>query len=324
MRDINIFNNIKLIRSFTKYFVTLIMFWTFLFSPILIAESSVSSISEVQTKPDEKTIRIVMSAAFVSEEGVDVYSDIFNYLGNKLGRKVEFVSGFSYSTINKMLDTGMVDVGFVCGLPYTIKMDVSQPTIDLLLAPVMIDPKYNSKPIYYSYIIVHKNSKYKKFSDLKESHFVFNDEISNSGYNMPRAHLIDIGETTGFFSEISRSGSHEESIRLVALSKADVSAVDSLVYDYDVKNNPKYVKDTKIIKVLGPVGIPPIVVSTKTSLSVKNEMRKVLLQMNTNAIGKKILSKALVDRFVVVEDSNYDSIRKMNKKSIISKYRVIH
>lgn len=271
----------------------------------------------------ESPIRIVMSAAFVSEDGVDVYNDIFRYLGKKLNRKVEFVSGFSYDVINNMLDAGLVDVGFLCGLPYVIKKDTPEPSINLLLAPVMKDKKYQNKPIYYSYFIVNKNSKYKEFIDTKGSHFVFSDNISNSGYNMPRDHLINIGEINGYFGKLSRSGSHEESIRLVALGKADITAVDSLMYDYDVLNNSKYISQTRILKILGPSGIPPIVVSKNTPLALQKTIQKILVDMKNNSQGRTILDKALVDRFVIVNDSNYDDIREMKQKSINVGYEVI-
>ena len=283
------------------------------FSPLLIAKN-ITSLPEQEERSQSK-IRVVMAAAFVSESGIDVYDEIFNYLGEKLGKEVVFVSGFSYSTINSMLDAGMVDIGFICGLPYVLKHDKPQPSVELLVAPVMKDKKYNDKPVYYSYVIAHKDSKIDNFSDLKDKTFVFNDEISNSGYNMPRSHLISQNETSGFFSKVIRSGSHEESIRMVALGKADASAVDSLVYDYDLKNNVDYVERTKIIKRLGPVGIPPVVVSSKVPLSLRKKIRDFLVSMKNDLAGKAILEKALVDRFIIVDDSNYDGIRKMKKQA---------
>lgn len=306
-----------------KCFVVALLYLAalFCFPSLLMAGDTVESSG--QSDQNQSQIRIVMSAAFVSEAGVGIYDDISRYLGMKLERKVEFVSGFSYSTINSMLESGMADVGFICGLPYVMKRDKPQPSIDLLLAPVMKDAKYKDKPIYYSYVIVHKDSKVDSFSALRGSRFVFNDEISNSGYNMPRAHLISLGETSGFFGKITRSGSHEESIRMVALGKADVSAVDSLVYDYDLAKNPEYVKQTKILKTLGPAGIPPVVVSTKTPLSLRKNIRDILLEMKNDPAGRAILEKALVDRFVVVDDSNYDGIRKMRKQAQDSGYMVI-
>lgn len=268
-------------------------------------------------------VRVVMSAAFVSESGIGVYEEIFRYLANKLDSKVEFISGFSYSTINSMLESGMADIGFVCGLPYVMMKDKPNPRVDLLLAPVMKNGRYKDKPVYYSYIIVQKDSKFKDFSTLRGSTFVYNDEISNSGYNMPRAHLIRIGEVSGFFGKTIRSGSHEESIRMVAQGKADVTAVDSLVYDYERQKSPKYVQKTRIIKVLGPAGIPPVVISTRTPLPVRKKIRDILIGMKNDPAGKKILDKALLDRFAVVEESNYISIREMNKLAHKSGYLVI-
>lgn len=272
---------------------------------------------------DHKDIRVVMAAAFVSESGIGIYDEIFKYLAAKLNRKITFISGFSYSTINQMLDKGMVDVGFICGLPYVLKHDITHPAVQLIAAPVMADAKYDNKPQYFSYLITHKDNKAKKFTDTRGQRFVYNDEISNSGYNMPRAYMISLGETKGFFSKVIRSGSHEESIRLVATKEADVSAVDSLVYEYELKQNPEYVRNTKIIKVLGPAGIPPIVVSTKVSAEVKKEIQKALLNMQNDTAGKLILKKALIRRFMAVSDKNYDDIRKMKRAAENAGYLTI-
>lgn len=275
------------------------------------------------TPAKRSDIRIVMSAAFVSESGIGIYNDIANYLGSKLGRKVTFVSGFSYATINNMLKTGMADVGFICGLPYVLEHDKTRPSIKLLVAPVMKHPRYKNAPVYYSYVIVHKNSKIRHFSYLNGKTFVYNDEISNSGYNMPRAYMIGKGWTKGFFGQVLRSGSHEESIRMVATGKADASAVDSLVYDYDKIYNPRFVSNTRILKVLGPVGIPPIVISTRTPARLRNRILTILVNMEKDPEGRRILDKALVKRFVVVPDSNYNGIRKMQKMARDSGYQVI-
>lgn len=300
---------------------------TLLLFSVLLAFSHFLSAHEVASDNKHNSahsdIRIVMSAAFVSQAGIGVYQEIADYLAKKLHHGVSFVSGFSYSTINSMFDSGIADLGFVCGLPYILKHDVRQPNIELLLAPVMKDKKYKDKPVYFSYVIVRKDSKLNSIADLKGSTFVYNDEISNSGYNMPRAHLIDIGETAGFFAKVIRSGSHEESIRKVALGEADASAVDSLVYDYDVLNNPQYTKQTKVIKALGPAGIPPIVISTKIDPALRQSIREILLGMNKDPEGKVILDHALVDRFDTVDDSNYDGIRKMYQQALDSGFQEI-
>ena len=45
--------------------------------------------------------------------------------------------------------------------------------------------------------------------------------------------------------------------------------------------------------------------------------------MRLTLVRRGILEKALVDRFIVVDDSNYDDIRKMSQQAQDSGYQVI-
>jgi len=264
-------------------------------------------------KAEQLELRIGITAAFVSESGIYVYNDIANYLGNKLNRDVSFVTGLSYSTVNEMIDENIINIGFVCGLPYTMKRDVAEPKVELLVAPVMKASRYQDKPIYFSDIIVHKDSPFQIFEDLRGKVFVYSDEISNSGYNMPRAHLISLNETEGYFSKVLRSGSHEESIHMVASGLADISAVDSLVLDYDLSNNNPYATQVRIITSLGPAGIPPVIISNKLDKDLVEQIQTILVDMDNDEKGRVILDKAGVKRFEKVSDHLYDSIREMNE-----------
>ena len=254
-----------------------------------------------------------MSAAFVSEAGLPVYGRFVDYLAKTLDTECTLVSGFSYSAISAMLDAGAVDMGFICGLPYVLKRDTASPTVVLLAAPVMKAARYNDVSKYYAYVIVHKNSRCASFADLEGCTYAYNDKESNSGYNLPRARLIELGATHGFFAKLVRSGSHEESIRMVATGKADASSVDSLVFDYDLAKHSAYAREVKIIETLGPAGIPPVVASTKLPVIVRKRVRSALIGMKDDPMGRRILDDALIARFEAVDDSNYDDIRRMKK-----------
>lgn len=264
----------------------------------------------------QKIYRVAMTAAFVSENGIDVYQEIIDYLKRQSNYEFEFVTGFSYETVNAMFAEGDVDFGFVCGLPYTLLHDSEEiPPVKLIAAPIMKDPRYQERPIYYSEVIVHKDSAYKKFSDLKGSRYVYNEKISNSGYNLPRHYLLEINQTQGYFGKILRSGSHEESIRMVATGKADASSVDSLVLDYDKSFFPQYASQVRVIRSLGPSGIPPVVASSKVSEEIFKKIQNILIGMHLNLEGQAILEKTLIQRFGLVSDENYDSIRMMYQEA---------
>jgi phosphonate transport system substrate-binding protein len=270
-----------------------------------------------------RPIRVAMSAAFVSEKGTGVYDKIAHYLSDKTGQPCEFVTGLSYSTIDEMLKTGAVDVAFVCGLPYVLDQERPQPATELLVAPVMSAPRYQGKPKYYSDLIVRADSPVKTVQDLRGGRFVYNDELSNSGFNMPRFRLLELKETKGFFSQVLRSGSHEESIRMVAEGAADASYVDSLVLDYDRTKGVGHASKVRVVESLGPAGICPVVVSRRVPADLKAQLKRVLLGMHENADGRAILREALVDRFADVSDANYDDIRGMKREALAAGFPVI-
>ncbi len=269
-------------------------------------------------------VTIAMTAAFVSEKGMDVYGKISDYIHKKANLETNFLTGLSYSTVNAMVENGAADIAFVCGYPYILSHDGKEnPPMKLLAAPVMESELYEGKPIYYSYVIVNKDSPITKFSELKGKHWVYNDKTSNSGYNLPRYKLIQIGETKGFFGQVTKSGSHEESIRQVGEGKADVSAVDSLVLDYVLASGEDYAKKVKIIEKLGPAGIPPVVRSSSLSDEQAKKVQDALLHMHEDPEGQAILKQAYVKKFVVVDDALFDGVRKMHKAAVDANFMEI-
>ena len=265
-------------------------------------------------------VHVGLSAAFVSEQGVDVYERLVDYLSGRSGLRCKLVTGLSYNTLNDMLEEGALDIAFVCGLPYVLQQEADRPPTRLLAAPIMSAPQYQDAPKYFSYTVVQKDSQFDSFSSLRGCTYVYNDELSNSGYNLPRGKLIELGETEGFFSKVLRSGSHEESIRMVAEGKADASSVDSLVFDYEMSKHPEFATRLRIVETLGPSGICPVVASIELPEAAFQVLKSVLLDMNEDQEGIDILNAALVDRFVEVADANYEDIKEQLRKARAAGY----
>lgn len=256
--------------------------------------------------------RVAMSAAFVSERGVPVYGKIVDYLAEKSGVPLELVTGLAYTSINQMLEAGAVDYGFICGYPYILAHDQPAPKVELVAAPVPKDPRYLHKPVYFSDLVVRKDSPFKSIQDLRGRTYVYNEETSNSGYNMPRSYLVKLGLTNGFFGKVLRSGSHEASIRMVAQGLADASFVDSLVLDYDRAQGGGDAAKVRVIDSLGPVATVPFVVST-AALPTVAPLKARLLTMHEDPRGRQILDEAFLERFAEVSDADYDGLRAMKK-----------
>ncbi|MBI5829682.1 MAG: PhnD/SsuA/transferrin family substrate-binding protein, partial [Chloroflexi bacterium] len=58
-----------------------------------------------------------------------------------------------------------------------------------------------------------------------------------------------------------------------------------------------------------PFGIPPVVVGPGLRPQLKAELQSVLLAMDDDAEGRKGLEAIGVERFVLIDDSAYASVR---------------
>jgi phosphonate transport system substrate-binding protein len=242
------------------------------------------------------------------EEGYIYYKELLHYVAKRLVRKTNFIEKKSYQEVNTLLEKGEIDVAFVCGGPYV--EGHRKFGLELLVAP-----QVNGKTVYYSYIIVRKDSEINKFEDLKGRIFAFVDPLSNSGRLAPNFHIIEMGENPEkFFKECMYSYGHDKSIKAVALGIVDAAAVDSLIWHYLEKRGSKYARNTKIIKVLGPYGIPPVVVRPGLDRELKKKIKSMLLSMHKDKIGEPILKGMDIDRFVTISNLAYSSIRKIKKR----------
>lgn len=280
--------------------------------------------SGIASAAHDDEVKMFVTAAFVSESGLPVYREIADYVGTKICRRTALVHGASYTETDMLLERGIVHVGFVCGLPYVHSFMDGR--YSLLATPVSATRTgqipdattgYEKTPgKYYSYTIVHKDSKARSWHDLKGKRYAFNDVNSNSGYNMPRYKLVQLGAKSwrDWFSKVIVSGSHDESIRMVARGIVDASSVDSLVLDYDRLHGNPDARNVRIIEQLFPggAGAPPVVAANRIDPVLRKAIQDALLNMHKDPVGRKILAKALLARFDPPDDRNYDDIRRMD------------
>jgi phosphonate transport system substrate-binding protein len=124
-----------------------------------------------------------------------------------------------------------------------------------------------------------------------------------------------LGETPEtFFGRTFFTYSHDDAIRAVASGLADGAAVDSLVYQYAVDQDPWLGEQTKVLHRSPPFGIPPVVTSPLLRPQVRANLQNILLEMANDAAGREALHALDVDRFVLIEDSAYDSVRDLESQ----------
>lgn len=255
----------------------------------------------------EKHIRIAVGGMITPKEGVAYYRQFLEYVQEKLGTKVDYVDKNDYAKVNEMLRTKQLDAAFVCSGPYVDGH--KQFNLELLAAPEVY-----GETVYYSYIIVAKDSPLHSFSELRGRKFAFTDPLSNSGKLVPTYMLAKMKETPeSFFSRFIFTKTHDKAIKAVAQGIVDAAAVDSLIWEYLNRSNPEFTSKTRIIEKSPPYAIPPVVVNHDLDPELRKKLQQIFLTADADPKGRELLKKMMIDKFVLIDDSAYDSVREMKE-----------
>lgn len=238
---------------------------------------------------------------------------VAGYLSERLGLPVEFIDAPPWMERERMLDSGEAHAGWICGLPYVRRVSLPQPKIELLAAPVMRAARYRNRPVYFSDVLVHRDSPYRTFLDLHGASWAYNEPNSHSGYNLTRCQLAKMGLNGDFFKEVIAAGAHLTALDLILARRVDASAIDSTVLELATAQDPRIAGSVRAIASWGPSPIPPWVVRKDLDAGLRAALREALLGMHRDPLGQELLASAQVARFAVVTDADYDPIREMTR-----------
>jgi phosphonate transport system substrate-binding protein len=210
-----------------------------------------------------------------------------------------------------LFDRGEIDVCWICGLPYIWKVDAGRPDIELCAVPVMLGKRYGNAPVYFSDVVVRRDSSFKSFADLRGATWAYNERHSHSGYNVVRHHLATLGETSGYFGRAVESGAHQQSLRMLLAGDIDASAIDSTVLEAELRRNPGIGPQVRIIATLGPSPMPPWVMHRNLPNALRAGIKATLLGMHEDPLGHVILGQWGISHFTDAQHGDYRPIHDM-------------
>jgi phosphonate transport system substrate-binding protein len=250
-------------------------------------------------------LRVAVAAMISPKETFIYYRELIDYLATRSNHEVDLIQRKTYGEVNEMLAKGQIDVAFICTGPYVTGTSASG--FKAIATPII-----RGKPFYQSYLIVHKDSSFQSFADLRGKNFAFTDPESNSGALVPRYWVSLIGaQPESFFNTFSYTYSHDNSILAVAKKLVDGAAVDSHIWEYYQKHNDFYVKNTIVIKKSEPFGSPPLVASDALDPTIRSNLVGIIMDMHNDPQGAVILSELMIDRFVEPKAEWYLPVGKM-------------
>ena len=250
-------------------------------------------------------MKSLVFANFLAPNMTTVYADVTARVGRALAAPAHLIVGESLD----QLRDGSVDVAFLCGLPY-VRLCRDRPgLLRPLAAPVLDGERYQDRPVYFSDVVVRRDSPFRSFGDLRGRSWAYNAPDSFSGCLLVRHHLLQMGETEAFFGRLSYSGRHQESIRKVLDGEVDGSAIDSQVLGVEALRNPELADELRVIAILGPSTIPSVVAMARVPQEVQARICETLCEMGRDPVSRNVLARGLIRRFTPIDDRAFDDIR---------------
>jgi len=250
------------------------------------------------------SLRVAIAPVISPEESLQRYRALVHYLAAKLNREPDFLQGKTYEHVNSLVHNGQCDVAMVC--TYAFVRGAEEFGMEALAVPVI-----EGEDHYHSYILVPRSSPATSLLDLRGQRFGSANRLSNSGWLYPMVWLEKNGEDTETFFKGNHviTGSHDRSVRQVVSRHVDGAAVDSLVYEQMVEEDPSIAEKTKVIDTSPEFGMPPVVVPPQIDPELKGKLLEVLLDMHLDAEGRKVLASLRFDKFIRPRAGLFDSVR---------------
>lgn len=261
--------------------------------------------------------RALRFGTFLAPAMEPVYSFIADRLSARLGVAGSLFVGSSY---DELADA---DVSFVCGLAYIELCGPGRLPMTAVAAPVLQGVRYAGRPVYFSDVIVHRDSAFFSFADLRGASWCYNEPLSHSGYGITRHHLVCLGQTHGYFGRIYESGFHARSIDLVRRGEVDASAIDSHVLSLAMRHDRRLAEEIRVIDTLGPSTIQPVAVGDWLPEGLRDGIREELLRLGQDQKSRAWLDRGLIDRFAAMGDGDYDDLRQMRDRCVRAEYAVL-
>jgi phosphonate transport system substrate-binding protein len=246
-------------------------------------------------------------ATFLAPNMLPVYRFLADRISERLGRPVELVVGRSFD----QFEAGEADLGVICGLPYVWLAARRPPSVEPLAAPILTGARYGGRPVYYSDVIVRRDSPISCLEELRGRSWAYNEPASHSGHTVTLYSLVAMGARLGFLGPVVEAGFHQRAIRLVAGGAVDVAAIDSQVLAIELRDHPRLADWVRLVGAFGPSTIQPVVAASRLPARLKKQVRDLLVTLADDPAARPVLDYGLIDRFTPVDDGAYDDIRAM-------------
>ena len=241
-----------------------------------------------------------------SEKGDESdYAGLINIVEDLTGFEINTIKVTDYNAAVEAMRAGRADIAWYGGKTYIKAAEIAD--AEAFAAGVRPGEKDAG---YYAYFVVRKDSKIKKFSDIKGKVLSLNSIGSTSGDLIPQVELAKIGLSTineNDFENVFYAGSHDACLLAVLNNKSDVCGMSSRNFEARLADNTFKMIQVRIIHKSDRVPPPPLAYSKRIPLEDRKKIKEAVL--NAHKYGEIGGYGGKMSHYISVKDSDYDVLR---------------
>ena len=233
------------------------------------------------------------------------YTSLIKIVNKLTGFEINFVKVTDYNAAVEAMRANRADIAWYGGKTYIKAAEIAD--AEAFAAGVRPGEKDAG---YYAYFVVRKDSKIKKFSDIKGKVLSLNSIGSTSGDLIPQVELAKIGLSTineNDFENVFYAGSHDACLLAVLNNKSDVCGMSSRNFEARLADNTFKMEQVRIIHKSDRVPPPPLAYSKRIPLEERKKIKEAVL--NAHKYGEIGGYGGKMSHYISVKDSDYDVLR---------------
>ena len=243
-----------------------------------------------------------------SEKGNESdYTSLIKIVEDLTGFEINTIKVTDYNAAVEAMRAGRADIAWYGGKTYIKAAEIAG--AEAFAAGVRPGEKNAN---YFAYFVVKKDSKIKKFSDIKGKVLSLNSIGSTSGDLIPQVELTKINLSTtnkDHFKNVYYAGSHDACLLAVLNNQSDVCGMSSRNFEARLADNTFNIDQVRIIHKSDAVPPPPLAYSKRIPLEDRKKIKQAVLEAHKHGVIGGYGGK--MSHYISVQDSDYDVLRKV-------------
>jgi phosphonate transport system substrate-binding protein len=246
---------------------------------------------------------------------VNLYKPLIDRLKQKAGKKIEFYMPTSYASVVEAMLNGWVQLGVLGPESYVIAK-AKEPAIEVFATYKKNKGHLQEEgPGYRAVLITTKASGLDGAPKLKGKVLGLVEPASTSGDLIPRAlYAKEIGSSLeSYFSKVVYTGGHDLATLAVKEGRVDAAFVATHRFDNVIDRGLAKLEDFNVLWSSPIIPQDPFVYRADLCPEIKTAIRETFLSLHETPETKGFLGKLKTDRFVEMNDKDYDAVRAAKK-----------